>query len=406
MKPLKIFMSAGEASGDMHGAPLIEAMRRMNPGVEITFLGGDLMARAAGHAPLIHYRDMAFMAFSEVIRHAGKIFGNLRAAKEAIGSERPDAVVLIDYPGFNFKLMKYAWSLGIPVYYYIAPKVWAWKEWRVKSMKRYCRKVLSILPFEEEYFRGKGLEVEYVGNPSLEEVDRREAALPPREEFLEEWGLDDEEPLLALVPGSRRGEIRNNLPVMAEAAARFPGLQPVIAAAPAIGRELYIETLQKAGLDELPMVTDATFELIRHSEAALVTSGTATLETALLGTPQVVCYRANGSKVSYALMRRLIKVDYVSLPNLIEAGSLGAGKGKGVKYSQEGGMVAEMLLHRCTPDLVAAELGRILPGAPGREEQLRGYGRMRARLGGSTAAESAAASILADLAHGGQSAAG
>lgn len=401
MKPMKIFVSAGEASGDMHGAPLIEAMRGMCADLEVTFLGGDLMAEAAGHAPLIHYRDMAFMAFSEVIRHAGKIFGNLRMAKEAIKRERPDAVVLIDYPGFNFKLMKYAWSLGIPVYYYIAPKVWAWKEWRLKDMKRYCRKVLSILPFEVEYFRGKGLEVEYVGNPSLEEVDRKAAALPAAEEFLRRWNLDGDRPLLALVPGSRRGEIRNNLPVMAEVAARFPQMQPVIAAAPAIAPELYGQTLRNAGLAELPMVTDATFELIRNASAALVTSGTATLETALLGTPQVVCYRANGSRLSYRLMRGLIKVDYVALPNLIAEGMGGCGEktvdeAAGDCYVNEGAMVPEMLLHRCSPELVARKLQRILPGAPGRDEQLRGYERMRSRLG-SSAASGAATAILSDL---------
>lgn len=398
MKPMKIFVSAGEASGDMHGAPLIEAMRRRRPDLEVTFLGGDLMAEAAGHAPLIHYRDMAFMAFSEVIRHAGKIFGNLRVAKEAIKRERPDAVVLIDYPGFNFKLMKYAWSLGIPVYYYIAPKVWAWKEWRVRDMKRYCRKVLSILPFEADYFRGKGLEVEYVGNPSLEEVDRKEAALPPVEKFMRRWNLPEGKPLLALVPGSRRGEIRNNLPVMARAAAEFPQMQPVIAAAPSVDPELYRKVLGENGLGEIPMVIDATFELIRNASAALVTSGTATLETALLGTPQVVCYRANGSRLSYRLMRGLIKVDYVSLPNLIAEGMGGAGRkvdeASGDCYVNEGAMVPEMLLHRCTPELVAAKLRRILPGAPGRDAQLRGYARMRTRLGSSTAASTAAASIL------------
>lgn len=196
---MKYFISAGEASGDLHGGPLIEALKECDKNAEFVFLGGDCMAKASGHAPLIHYRDMAFMGFSEVLRHLGKVLGNLKTAREAVARERPDALVLIDYPSFNLKLAAFAHGLGIPVYYYISPKVWAWKEWRIKDMRRYCRKVLSILPFEVGYFKGKGMEVEYVGNPSVEEVDAREASLPPRGEFLARWNLPADKPLLALV---------------------------------------------------------------------------------------------------------------------------------------------------------------------------------------------------------------
>ena len=182
---MRYFISAGEASGDLHAGALMREIRRRHPDAEFTFLGGDHMADAAGSAPLIHMRDMAFMGYWQVLKNLGKISRNLRAAREAIASTRPDAVVLVDYPGFNLKLAAYAHSLGIPVYYYISPKVWAWKEWRVKDMKRYCTKILSILPFEEEYFRGKGLDVEYVGNPSVEEVDARVASIPSREEFID-----------------------------------------------------------------------------------------------------------------------------------------------------------------------------------------------------------------------------
>lgn len=368
---MKYFVSAGEASGDMHGAPLIEALGRLDKGAEFRFLGGDFMAAAAGCEPLIHYRDMAYMGFSEVLRNLGKVLGNLKRAKEEISNERPDAVVLIDYPSFNLKLARHAHALGIPVYYYISPKIWAWKEWRVKDIKRYCRKVLSILPFEVEFYRGHGMEVEYVGNPSVEEVDAREAALPQREDFMARWSLDASRPVLALVPGSRMGEIRNNLPVMNEVARRFPEFQAVIAGAPGIDTGVYGE------YSAFPVVSGATFELVRNAACALVTSGTATLETALLGTPQVVCYRSSGSKLFYNLMKRVIRCPFVSLPNLIAGEEV----------------VPEMLMHLCNPDSVAAQLARIVPGAAGRDDMLRGYARMRGRLGESTAAETAAKAI-------------
>ncbi len=361
----------------MHGAPLIEALKSLDNRAEFRFLGGDGMAGAAGQEPLIHYREMAYMGFSEVLRNLGKVLGNLKTARREISSWHPDAVVLIDYPSFNLKLAKHAYNLGIPVYYYISPKIWAWKEWRVKDIRRYCRKVLSILPFEVEFYGRHSMAVEYVGNPSVEEVDAREAALPGKDKFTERWGLYAGKPLLALVPGSRMGEIRNNLPVMAEVARRFPQLQPVIAGAPGIDTDVY------CNYSDFPVVTDATFELVRNSACALVTSGTATLETALLGTPQVVCYRGNGSKAFYNIMKHVIKCPFVSLPNLI------AGKE----------IVPEMLMHMCNPDNVAYELEKILPGTPGRDEMLHGYARMRGRLGESTAAETAAAAIWKNLNH-------
>lgn len=372
---MKYFISAGEASGDLHGGLLIEALKECDENAEFVFLGGDCMAKASGHAPLIHYRDMAFMGFSEVLRHLGKVLGNLKTAKEAVARERPDALVLIDYPSFNLKLAAFAHALGIPVYYYISPKVWAWKEWRIKDMRRYCRKVLSILPFEVGYFKGKGMEVEYVGNPSVEEVDAREASLPPRGEFLARWNLPADKPLLALVPGSRVGEIRNNLPVMDAVARRFPQFTAVIAGAPGIDASIY------SGFSSFPVVGNATFELLRNSANALVTSGTATLETALLGTPQVVCYRSNGSRLSRKVLERFIKCPFVSLPNLIAGREI----------------VRELLLDRCNEEAVAAELAAILPGAPCRDEMLRGYARMRGLLGTSDAARTAACAILTDL---------
>ncbi len=372
---MKYFISAGEASGDIHAARLIAALREADSEASFAFLGGGLMAAEAGVAPLIHYRDMAFMGFSEVIRNLDKVLGNLSAAKKALLKERPDALILVDYPSFNLKLAKTAHNAGIPVYYYISPKVWAWKEGRVRSIRKYCRRVLSILPFEVEFYRSRhGYDVDYVGNPSVGEVDSKLAALPARTDFMVSHGLDREKPLLALVPGSRVGEIRNNLPIMDAVARRHPEMQTVVAGAPGIDAQLY------GKYSQLPVVGGATFELVAFADAALVTSGTATLEAALIGTPQVVCYRANGSKFTYNLFKHILKVQYVSLPNLIADSSV----------------VAEMLLHHCNPDEVDAALTPLLTDTDARRRLLDGYVEVRRRLTDADAARAAAAIIIRD----------
>lgn len=368
------FISAGEPSGDLHAAALIEALREKDAEATFTFLGGDLMADAAGHEPVIHYRRMAFMGFSEVLRNLRTIFANLKTARGALRRSGADALILVDYPSFNLKLAKTAVEMGMPVYYYIAPKVWAWKEWRVKQLRKSVRRVLSILPFEEEYFAGHGVDALYVGNPSVEELDMRLGEMTSSENFLKLHGLPDK-PVLALVPGSRRGEIRNNLPIMDGVARRHPDMQAVIAGAPSMDKDFYRE------YSDLPIVTGATLDLMRHATAALVTSGTATLECALAGTPQVVCYRANGKKLSYNIMKHLIKAPFVSLPNLI------AGRE----------VIPEMLVHLCTVDAVDGKLRDILPGSIGRDAQLEGYAVMRGRLGESHAAAKAAAAIFESL---------
>lgn len=357
------FISAGEASGDIHAARLIEALRAGEPGARFTFLGGDEMSRAAGGTPIVHYRDMAFMGFSEVLRNLRRISSNLTAAKEAIRKDRPDCVVLVDYPSFNLKLAAEAKRLGLPVAWFIAPKVWAWKEWRVKTLRRHVDLMLSILPFEPAYFSRHGIDALYVGNPSVEEINEQLSALPRCE--------SSGKPMLLLVPGSRVGEIRNNLPVMDAVARRHPDMEAIVAGAPGIDYGLY------SHFTTLPVVEGRTLELMKEATAALVTSGTASLECALAGTPQVVCYRANGSRLSYAIMRRLIKVDHVALPNLIAGHTV----------------VPEMLLHMCTPDAVDSELCAILPGSEGRERQLQGYAEMRERLGSTGAGANAAAAI-------------
>jgi len=336
------FICAGEPSGDLHASHLMAAIGRIDTEASFTFLGGDLMSEAAGKKPLIHYSRMAFMGFSEVLRNLRTISGNMKTAKNALKNSGADCFIAVDYPGFNLKLAKAAYRLGIPVYWYISPKVWAWKEYRVKSLRRYVRKMLCILPFEIDYFRQRGVDAVYVGNPSLEEIDARLTCTPDKNEFCRQHGLPADKPLLALVPGSRKGEIRNNLPIMAEVASRHPEIQPIIAGAP--GR--YAEDYACAA--GIPVVFDSTFTIMAIADAALVTSGTATLECAIARTPQVVCYRANGSRLSYNLMKMVLHIPFVSLPNLI------AGKR----------VIAEMLVHLCTADSVDAELKAIMPGTP------------------------------------------
>lgn len=368
------FIIAGEASGDLHGSQLISALMAADTDARFTVIGGDKMAAAAGTTPVIHINDMAFMGFSEVLRNLRKIFGNLSYARRSFDNAHPDSLILIDYPSFNLKMARHAARSNTPVYYYISPKVWAWKTWRVKDIRRYVRRLFSILPFEPEFFSRYGCEITYVGNPSVEEIDAVKATLPSRAEFIAANGLRDRQ-LIALLPGSRLGEIRCNLPVMDAVVRRFPQYRAVIAGAPGIADEVYRRH------STLPVVRDSTYALLASSRAAIVTSGTATLETALLGIPQVAVYRSNGSKLAYDIMKRLLKVNYVTLPNLIVSRPI----------------IPEMLLHECTVDNVADRLAAILPDRAPREEMLNGYEAMRQTLGRSQAAVATAREIIADL---------
>lgn len=367
---------AGEASGDLHASHLMASIRRHDPKAQFVFLGGDLMAAQAGREPVVHYRDMAFMGFSEVIRNIGSIRRNLKLARKVLEKVRPDCLILIDYPSFNLKVAATAHNAGIPVYYYISPKVWAWKEWRVKTIKKLVDKMFVIFPFEVEWYRSRhGMDVTYVGNPSIAEIDAAIAAAPDADEFTTLHKLR-QRPIIALLPGSRRGEIRNNLPVMLKAAAAFVQYQAVVAGAPGIEPEFY------AQFGNFPVVTGDTMNLLAVCRAALVTSGTATLEAALAGVPQVACYRANGSELSYKIMQRLLSVDFVTLPNLI--------------LGREA--IAEKLLHQCTPVAVAEALSPLTAlTSKKRQKMLDDYKEMRAILGDGDAAENTARLIVDDL---------
>jgi lipid-A-disaccharide synthase len=369
------FIIAGEASGDLHGAALIRAIRQRDARAHFTFLGGDMMAEQADAQPLIHYRDMAYMGFSEVLRHLREISANMKRTRRAIADARPDCLILIDYPSFNLKVAAYAHKLNIPIYYYISPKIWAWKQWRVRTIRRLIRRVFCILPFEVDFYARHGYRADYVGNPSLEEIDAARQAAPSRDDFDRRNRLRSKR-IIALLPGSRRGEIRNNLPVMLQAARRFPQYQAIIAGAPGIDDEFYTTFTDR------PVLRGQTYDLLAHSHAALVTSGTATLETALMHVPQVVTYRANGSKISYEIMKRLLSVKHVSLPNIIVDRTI----------------IPEQLLHECTPDLVGEQLTLIMPdAAPERQAMLQGYDEMRQRLGTAHAADRTAQLLIEDL---------
>lgn len=371
---MKYFISAGEASGDLHASFLIAALKQNDPQASFCFLGGDLMREQAGVDPQVHYRDMAFMGFVDVLLNMRTVLGNLAKARAAIDSFAPDAIILVDYPSFNLKLAEYASKRNIPVYYYISPKVWAWKEHRVKAMKKLVRQIYCILPFEVEFFKRHDRQVVYVGNPSKNEVDRKLPSMLSPEAFRKSHGLGDK-PIIALVPGSRVSEIKKNLPVMLNAVSIFKDYQPVIAAAPSIDRSLYGRLAPGIAL------CDDTFQLEYHSVAALVTSGTATLEAALIGTPQIVTYRSIGSRLVYNIFKNILKVKFVSLPNLIMNRMI----------------VPELLLHNCTEQNVRKELKELLPGGANREAQLENYRELRQSLGENDAARTAAAHIIHDL---------
>ena len=372
------FLIAGEASGDLHGSRLIEELRAQDPQAVVTFIGGDKMAAASGQGPLIHCRDMAYMGFSEVIRNLSKVRANLSRAREALKMAHPDCLILIDYPSFNLKVAATAAKAGIPVYYYISPKIWAWKKWRIKDIRRLVRRVFSILPFEPEYYRANGASAVYVGNPSLEEVDLRLRNQPGRDEFLAMHKLRDR-PLVALMPGSRQGEIHNNLPVMNLALNQFPQYRGIIIGTPDISNRFYREN----GAGHLPILRpESAVDVLVHCRAALVTSGTATLEAALTGIPQVALYRSNGAKITYDLMSKVLDIKYVTLPNLIA----------------DLPIIPEQLIHLCTPALVAEKLGPLLrEGTPERDAQLEGYRTMREKLGTREAAATTAAAIISDM---------
>ena len=376
---MKYYLIVGEASGDLHASRLMRSLKKYDELAEFRFFGGDLMA-AEGGTRVKHYKELAYMGFVPVLLHLGTIFSNMKRCKEDIVAWKPDVVILVDYPGFNLNIAKFLKkNTLIPVYYYISPKIWAWKEWRIKSIKRDVSEMFSILPFEVPFYEQKHkYPVHYVGNPTAQEVAEFRAGYHQTyEEFCRENNLDSRKPIIALLAGSRLQEIKDNLPAMIEVAERFEDYQMVLAGAPSIEDEYYDKFLEGS---PVRVVKNKTYQLLSHTTAALVTSGTATLETALFNVPQVVCYETPLPKLIRFAFNHVLKVDYISLVNLVA--------------NKE--VVPEMFADKFTIDGIANELYKIMPGQPARERMLAEYQEVLRELGSKVAPDEAA-SIMVDL---------
>ena len=406
---MKYYVIAGEASGDLHGSNLIKELKKLDTGATFRCWGGDKMQDAGGEL-VKHYRELAFMGFAEVLMNLGTIFRNLRFCKKDILEQKPDALILIDYPGFNLRIAKWAKQKGLKIIYYISPQVWAWKSNRVKSMKQCIDKMLVILPFEKDYYKNKWhWEVEYVGHPLVEVIEKsqesgvtsresgvtsresgvtsRESGVTSRESGVRssESGLPSvalakegagpalrslsnggsrefsDKPIVALLPGSRKQEILKKLPMMLEVSKSFPAYQFIVAKAPGLDESFYDKLLQPFA--NVSYVNNKTYDLLMQSKAALVTSGTATLETALFAVPEVVCYK--GSWLSYQIGRRLVNVKYISLVNLI----------------MDKLVVKELIQHNLTPENLQKELEEILHNNERREQIMNDYHSLKELLG-------------------------
>ena len=376
---MRYYLIVGEASGDLHASRLMRSLKKYDELAEFRFFGGDLMA-AEGGTRVKHYKELAYMGFVPVLLHLGTIFSNMKRCKEDIVAWKPDVVILVDYPGFNLNIAKFLKkNTLIPVYYYISPKIWAWKEWRIKSIKRDVREMFSILPFEVPFYEQKHkYPIHYVGNPTAQEVAEFRAGYHQTyEEFCRENNLDSRKPIIALLAGSRLQEIKDNLPAMIEVAERFEDYQMVLAGAPSIEDEYYDKFLEGT---PVRVVKNKTYQLLSHTTAALVTSGTATLETALFNVPQVVCYETPLPKLIRFAFNHVLKVDYISLVNLVA--------------NKE--VVPEMFADKFTIDGIANELYKIMPGQPARERMLAEYQEVLRELGSKVAPDEAA-SIMVDL---------
>lgn len=376
---MKYFLVAGEASGDLHGSNLMAALKRQDPQAEFCFLGGDLM-QAQGGRLVKHYREMAFMGFIPVLLNLKTILRNMKMCQQEIIAFQPDVVILIDYPGFNLKIAKYVKThTQIPVYYYISPKVWAWKEYRVKSFKKYVDVMLSILPFEVDFYKKHNYHINYVGNPVVDAVSDFKQKY--REDTLEQLIGDNNlnsKPIIALLAGSRQQEIKDNLPAMLESIKEFTDYQPIIAGAPAIESKYY---QQFVGDSSCKIVFGQTYRLLKYADAALVTSGTATLETALFRVPQVVCYKTPIPHVVYWTFKNILHTKYISLVNLIADKTV----------------VQELFAKFFSVNSIKTEVDKLLNDESYRSNMLAEYDRIIEILGDDSASDRAAKVVIEKL---------
>lgn len=365
---MNYYLIAGETSGDLHGANLIYSLKREDPNASFRIVGGDAMQKEASKKAVLHTSEMSFMGFVEVLANISTIIKNLRKVKADLIKNRPDALILIDFPGFNLKVAEFAKKHDIKVFYYISPKVWAWNQKRVLKIKRVVDHLFCILPFEVEFFRKWGMEVDYVGNPLLDALAKKE--IDP--DFTVRNKLANK-PIVALLPGSRKMEISKLMPLMVQIAPRFPSYQFVVAGAPNFSEEYYLQFFDK---QTLPVVFDATYDLLSNSAAAIVASGTATLETAILRIPEVVVYKAN--TLSVWIARKLVKIKYISLVNLI----------------MDDLVVKELIQDDYNEHVLSQELSRLLYDIPYREKMLDNYEVLNNRLGEVGASERTAKLIV------------
>lgn len=365
---MRYYLVAGEASGDLHGAYLMRAIQKLDAQAEFRFWGGDQMAEIAG-PPVKHYRDLAFMGFVQVVSNLKTILGNLRLAKEDIAAFAPDRLILIDYPGINLRLAKWARSAGYDITYYISPQIWAWHKSRVHQIKKNVDRMLCILPFEPDFYAQYDYKAQFVGHPLLDVVadfkSKRQQA-----------SRASDKPIIALLPGSRKQEIKTMLPIMLEAAQSMPDYHYILAQVPAQSDDFYSSVLPQDGIPpHFSRVTNETYPLLNSAHAAMVTSGTATLETALFTVPLVVCYKGNW--INYLIARRLVDLQYISLVNLI----------------LDEPLLPELIQGDLTAKSLSRELKNILQG-PGRDQQLAGFERLQSALGEEGAPEKAAKLIV------------
>lgn len=391
---MKYYLIVGEASGDLHASHLMRSLQLHDPAAEFRFFGGDNMA-AVGGTQVRHFKDLAYMGFIPVLMHLRSISQGMAQCKRDIMEWQPDVVILVDYAGFNLSIAKYireqrALKTSKPkIFYYIAPKIWAWKEYRIKNFKRDVDEMFSILPFEVDFFEKRhGYPIHYVGNPTADEVRLfRNSYKESHEDFCKRNNLDATKPIIAILAGSRKQEIKDNLPMMLRVMRQFPGYQAVIAGAPAISDDYYSEVISAAegsnGSTSQPFgqwkaVHNDTYALLSHSTAALVTSGTATLETAIFDVPQVVCYKTPVPRLARWAFNNIIRCKYISLVNLIADSEI----------------VQELFADRFTEANIINELRNILPGAPGRQTMLNNYDEIDRRLGNDIAPDNAARTMI------------
>ena len=370
---MKYYIIAGEASGDLHGANLIASLRKKDTRAKIRAWGGNLMKKQ-GATLVKHYRDLAFMGFVEVLLHLRTILKNLSFCKKDILKFKPDAIILIDYPGFNMKIAKFAHKHNIKVYYYISPQVWAWKKRRVYTIKEVVDKMLVILPFEKDFYDGYRVDAHYVGHPLLDELSR--VKYINRNNFARQNKLNSKKEIIALLPGSRKQEVTRMLGIMLKVVDKFPEYQFVIGCAPSLTEDFYKSLIGDANVQ---LVFNKTYQLLQVASAALVTSGTATLETALLYVPEVVCYK--GNKISYLIAKNLVKVKYISLVNLI----------------MDKPVLKELIQNDLTPENIEAELKQLLTNHKKQRQLLEDYEELRYTLGNAGASNNAATIIVDDL---------